>query len=78
MDNNGYGIWGHIFRMIGAHTDTLSVAPTAANLAKANVYIVVDPDNEKESPSPNYPQRCRHHGRRKLGQGRWRPRPSVK
>ena len=40
---------------MGARTDTLSVAPTAANLAKANVYIIVDPDNEKESPVPNYP-----------------------
>jgi len=55
LDNNGYAIWGHIFRKLGAHTDTLAVAPTAANLAKANIYIVVDPDNEKESPSPNYP-----------------------
>ncbi|WP_188931627.1 glycoside hydrolase family 88/105 protein [Puia dinghuensis] len=55
MDNNGYGIWGHVFRMNGAHTDTLTVAPTAANLAKASVYIIVDPDNERESPAPNYP-----------------------
>jgi unsaturated rhamnogalacturonyl hydrolase len=55
MDNNGYAIWGHIFNKLGAHTDTLTVAPTAANLAKASVYIIVDPDNEKESPSPNYP-----------------------
>ena len=55
LDNNGDAIWGHVFQKLGARTDTLSVAPTAANLAKANVYIIVDPDNEKESPSPNYP-----------------------
>ncbi|HEY4107939.1 DUF4350 domain-containing protein [Puia sp.] len=55
MDNNGYAIWGHIFKKLGARLDTLAVAPTAANLAKASVYIVVDPDNEKESPAPNYP-----------------------
>jgi unsaturated rhamnogalacturonyl hydrolase len=54
-DNNGYAIWGHIFNKLGARTDTLPVAPTAANLGKASVYIIVDPDNEKESPSPNYP-----------------------
>jgi unsaturated rhamnogalacturonyl hydrolase len=55
MDNNGYAIWGNIFNKLGAHTDTLTVAPTAANLAKASVYIIVDPDNEKESPKPHYP-----------------------
>jgi len=55
MDNNGYAIWGHIFNQLGAKTDTLAVAPTASNLAKAAVYIIVDPDNEKESPAPNYP-----------------------
>jgi unsaturated rhamnogalacturonyl hydrolase len=55
LDNNGYAIWGHIFNKLGAHTDTLPTAPTAANLAKASVYIIVDPDNEKESPIPNYP-----------------------
>jgi len=54
-DNNGYAIWGHIFNKLGARTDTLAMAPTAANLAKASVYIIVDPDNEKESPAPNYP-----------------------
>ncbi len=55
MANSGYAIWGHIFRMNGAHTDSLSVAPTAANLKKASVYIITDPDNEKEAVSPNYP-----------------------
>lgn len=55
MANSGYSIWGHIFRMQGAHTDSLPVAPTAGNLKKASVYIITDPDNEKESVSPNYP-----------------------
>jgi len=55
LDNNGYAIWGGIFNRLGARTDTLATAPTAANLAKASVYIIVDPDNEKESPAPNYP-----------------------
>jgi len=55
MDNNGYAIWGHIFNKMGARTESLTTAPSAANLATASVYIIVDPDNEKESPSPNYP-----------------------
>jgi unsaturated rhamnogalacturonyl hydrolase len=55
MDNNGYAIWGHIFNKLGARTDTLAAAPTASNLAKSSLYIIVDPDNEKESPAPNYP-----------------------
>ncbi len=54
MDNNGYSFWGHLFRQYGAKTDSLSVAPTADNLKKASVYIIVDPDNEKESPAPNF------------------------
>jgi unsaturated rhamnogalacturonyl hydrolase len=53
--NSGFSIWGHLFRQYGMHTDTLPTAPTAANLANASVYIVVDPDDEKESPAPNYP-----------------------
>ncbi len=55
MANSGYSIWGHIFKMNGAHTDSLPVAPTAENLKKASVYIITDPDNEKESVAPNYP-----------------------
>ncbi len=56
MDNNGYSLWGHLFRQYGAKTDSLPVAPTAENLKKASVYIIVDPDNEKESPAPNFIQ----------------------
>ncbi|MBS1661355.1 MAG: glycoside hydrolase family 88 protein [Bacteroidetes bacterium] len=53
-DNNGYSLWGHVFRQYGMVTDSLAVAPTAASLGKTSIYIIVDPDNEKESPSPNY------------------------
>src|ERR1700755_170786 len=48
-DNRGYSTWGHIFNALGATTDTLPITPSAANLGKASVYIIVDPDNEKES-----------------------------
>jgi len=53
--NSGFSIWGHIFRKYGMHTDSLLTAPTADNLKKASVYIIVDPDNEKEAAVPNYP-----------------------
>ncbi|MDZ7878971.1 MAG: glycoside hydrolase family 88 protein [Saprospiraceae bacterium] len=45
---------GHIFRNMGAKTDSLAVAPTAENLKNASVYIIVDPDSKKETPTPNY------------------------
>ena len=53
--NSGFSLFGDIFRQYGMHTDTLPVAPTTERLKKASLYIIVDPDNEKESPSPNYP-----------------------
>lgn len=53
--NSGFSFWGSVFRRHGLHTDSLAVAPTAERLRKAAVYIIVDPDNEKESPAPNYP-----------------------
>ena len=53
--NSGFSIWGHLFRMNGAHTDSLAVAPSAAALKQAAVYIIVDPDDDREVPAPNYP-----------------------
>ncbi len=53
--NSGFSLLGHLFRQYGAHTDSLTVAPTADNLKKASVYIIVDPDDEREVPSPHYP-----------------------
>jgi len=55
LANSGYAIWGNLFRMAGAHTDSLPVAPTKENLKKASVYIITDPDNEKEAVDPHYP-----------------------
>jgi len=56
MDNNGYSLWGHLFRQYGMKTDSLAVAPTVEGLKKASIYIVVDPDNERESSVPNFIQ----------------------
>lgn len=50
----GYYTWGSIFRGYGAQIGQLSSAPTPANLAGASVYIIVDPDTDKETAKPNY------------------------
>ncbi|HEX8568298.1 MAG TPA: glycoside hydrolase family 88 protein [Pyrinomonadaceae bacterium] len=50
----GYYAWGKQFESYGAALDTLSAAPTAANLKNASVYIIVDPDTEKETEKPNF------------------------
>jgi len=52
-DNDGFSTLGYVFESYGAKTKTLAAAPTAQNLKGADVYIVVDPDDTKESPSPN-------------------------
>jgi unsaturated rhamnogalacturonyl hydrolase len=53
--NSGFSLFGSIFRQYGMNTDSLPVAPSAAGLKDAAIYIIVDPDDEKESPVPNYP-----------------------
>ena len=52
--NSGFFMFGHIFRQYGMHTDTLPGRPMAEKLKGTSVYIIVDPDDEKESPVPNY------------------------
>jgi len=54
MPDAGFFAWGQIFESLGARTDTLSTAPTAANLKPADVYIIVDPDTPKETANPNF------------------------
>jgi unsaturated rhamnogalacturonyl hydrolase len=53
-DNNGFSFFGHIFNTYGLHTETLYQAPDAANLKKAAVYVIVDPDIPKENPQTKY------------------------
>lgn len=50
----GYYAWGEQFKSYGAQLDTLSAQPSAANLKNADVYIIVDPDTEKETEKPNF------------------------
>lgn len=52
-DNDGFSTLGHVFESYGAGLKTLGAAPTAQNLKGSDIYIVVDPDDKKESPSPN-------------------------
>ena len=52
--NSGYSLFGHIFRNYGAQTETLYEAPTAENLSRAHVYIIVSPDIPVKNPNPNY------------------------
>ena len=52
--NSGFYTWGNIFERYGAKLSSLDVAPTAANLKNASVYIIVDPDHKKDNPNPNY------------------------
>lgn len=54
MPDPGFYAWGQIFKSMGARLTHLSAAPTADNLRSADVYIIVDPDNEKETANPNF------------------------
>jgi hypothetical protein len=50
----GYSVLGGIFTREGATTTSLDHKPTAENLGKASIYIIVDPDTEKETAKPNF------------------------
>ncbi|QPH38245.1 glycoside hydrolase family 88/105 protein [Pedobacter endophyticus] len=53
-DNNGFSLFGKIFNDAGVKTTTLKTAPTTSNLKGTNIYIIVDPDTEKETANPNF------------------------
>ena len=52
--DSGFSWVGQTFRDRGAQTLHLDEAPNGANLNDAHVYIIVDPDHEKDSPKPNF------------------------
>lgn len=54
QEDGGFSIWGEQFNRSGFRLSTLYSRPTRANLKEASVYIIVDPDAEKESEHPNY------------------------
>lgn len=50
----GFSILGETFKRNGFTLATLKEAPTVSNLKGHSIYIIVDPDNLKDSPTPNY------------------------
>jgi unsaturated rhamnogalacturonyl hydrolase len=54
LEQNGFSFWGDIFHAHGLKTVELDTLPTASNLSKADVYIIVDPDTKKETTNPNF------------------------
>ncbi len=54
MSNGGFSLWGQVFESYGANLATLKDAPNSSNLKNASVYIIVDPDTEKETEKPNF------------------------
>jgi unsaturated rhamnogalacturonyl hydrolase len=52
--NSGFATLGDIFHSYGVQTKSLETAPTTKSLKDANIYIIVDPDTEKETTAPNY------------------------
>ncbi len=55
-ENSGYSQWGDLFKKQGATLTTIEQAADSKNLAKLDVYIIVDPDTTSEAKSPNYLQ----------------------
>jgi unsaturated rhamnogalacturonyl hydrolase len=54
LSNGGFSLLGKQFQKKGAQLKTLLTVPTALSLGTAAVYLIVDPDNSKDNPSPNY------------------------
>jgi unsaturated rhamnogalacturonyl hydrolase len=52
--NSGFSMLGEVFHNYGVRTDSLTVAPTKKNLKGAHIYIIVDPDTEKETAHPHF------------------------
>jgi unsaturated rhamnogalacturonyl hydrolase len=56
LNDPGFYAWGQMFKSLGANLKELPVAPNSRTLAGADVYIIVDPDTEKETANPNFVQ----------------------
>lgn len=51
---NGYTIWAELFKARNAKLTSLPAAPSVNNLKGTDIYIICDPDTEKETEHPNY------------------------
>lgn len=54
--NSGFSMLAEIFDVYGVKRNTLKTVPTEENLKNTSVYIIVDPDTDKETKTPNYVQ----------------------
>lgn len=55
VEPSGFSIFGEAFKRNGAkELKTLSTVPNASKLQGTDIFIIVDPDNLKDSPKPNY------------------------
>ncbi len=52
--NAGFSFLGEAFKRYGFTTSTLYEKPDKKSLTKADVYLLVDPDNDKDAKEPNY------------------------
>jgi unsaturated rhamnogalacturonyl hydrolase len=52
--NSGFSMLGDLFNRYGVQTKYLETSPTAHALKGSSIYILVDPDTEKETARPNY------------------------
>jgi unsaturated rhamnogalacturonyl hydrolase len=52
--NSGFSMLGNVFTRYGAQTKYLEDSPTTQNLKGSDIYIIVDPDTEKETRQPHY------------------------
>ncbi len=53
---SGYSKLGSWFTKNGFALDSLTIAPTPDNLKGTSVYVIVDPDTDRETAKPNYIQ----------------------
>ena len=54
--HGGFWLWGNQLRELGARTVAVPTPATATSLNPLSVYVIVDPDTRKESPTPHYIQ----------------------
>lgn len=54
LSDSGFSLFGHMWRSVGATTDTLYEAPTPDALRSASFYLIVSPDIPQKNPNPHY------------------------
>ncbi len=52
--NSGFAFFGRAFQRYGVTLATEKTAPTAADLKKAQIYVIASPDIPTKNPAPNY------------------------